>query len=58
MSSVATAGFSSLDLGFICFIWGSWVFIKNVGGFDSGQILEMFVVLLYFPFKYTVDSQA
>ena len=30
MSSVATAGFSSLDLGFFCFIWGPGVFIKNL----------------------------
>jgi len=41
-SSVATAGVFALDLGF----------------FDSGQILEMFVVLLNFPFKNTVVSQA
>jgi len=47
-ASVATAIFFSLDLGFFCFIWGSGVFIKNLGFFDSGQILEMYVVLLYF----------
>jgi len=45
--SVATAGDFSLDLGFSCFIWGL---------FDSGQILEMYVVLLHFPFKNTVVS--
>jgi len=42
--------FFSLDLFFFCFIWGSAVFIENLGRFDSGQILEMHVVLLYFPF--------
>jgi len=42
--SVATAGFFSLDLGFFCFIWGSGVFIENLGVFESGQILEMYVV--------------
>jgi len=46
--------FFSLDLGFFCFIWGSGVFIENLGFFDSGQILEISVVLLYFPFKNTV----
>jgi len=55
-TSVATAGFFSLDLGFFCFIWGSGVFIENLELFDSGQILEMYVVLLYFPFKNTVIS--
>jgi len=44
--------------GFFCFIWGSVVFIENLGFFDSGQILEMYVALLYFPFKNTVISQA
>jgi len=56
-SSVATAVFS-LDLGVFCFIWGSGVFIENLEFFDSGQILEMYVALLYFPFKNTVISQA
>jgi len=41
-ASVATADFFSLDLGF----------------FYSGQTLEMYVVLLYFPFKNTIVSQA
>jgi len=57
-TSVATAVFFSLDLGVFCFVWGSEVFIKNLGFFDSGQILEMYVVLLYFPFMNTVVSQA
>jgi len=48
--------FFSLDLGFFCFIWGSGVFIENLGFFVSGQILEMYVVLLYFPFTNTVVS--
>ena len=34
-------------LGFLLKIWGL---------FDSDQILEMYVVLLYFPFKNTVIS--
>jgi len=34
------------------------VFIENLGFFDAGQILEMYVVLLYFPFKDTVISLA
>jgi len=55
--SVVTARFFSLDLGFFCFIWGSGVFIKNLGFFDSGQILEMYIVLLHFLFKNTVVSQ-
>jgi len=33
--------FFSLDLGFFCFIWGSGVFIENLGLFDSGQILDV-----------------
>ena len=52
--SVATAVFFSVDLFFFCFIWSSGVFIENMGFFGSGQILEMYVVLLYFPFKKTV----
>ena len=44
ITSVAIASFFSLDLGFLL----KFVF------FDSGQILEMYVVLLYFPFKDTV----
>jgi len=49
--------FFSLDLGFFCFIWGSGVFTENLGFFDSGQILEIYVVLLYFSFnKNTVES--
>jgi len=55
--SVATAVFFSLDL-FFRFIWGSGVFIENLEFFDFGQILEMYVVLLYFPFKNTAVSQA
>jgi len=47
----------SLDLRFFCFIWDSGVFIENLF-FYSGQILEMYVVLLYFQFKNTVVSQA
>jgi len=43
---------------FFCFMWGSGVFIENLGFFDSGQILEIYVVLLCFPFKNTVVSQA
>jgi len=31
--------------------------MKNLGFFDSGQVLEMCVVLLYFAFKNTVVSQ-
>ena len=50
--------FFLLDLGFFCFLWGSGFFIENLGFFDSGQILEMYVVLLYFPFNNTVISQA
>jgi len=38
INSVATARVFSLDLGFFCFIWGSGVFIENLGFFDSGQI--------------------
>jgi len=39
--------------GFFLFslICGSGVFIENLGFFDVGQILEMYVVLLYFPMK-------
>ena len=58
--SVATChcwGIFTRSVFFFCFIWGSGVFIKNLGFFDSGQILEMYVVLLYFPFKNTVVSQ-
>jgi len=36
----------------------SGVFIENLLFFLFGQILEMHVVLLYFPFKNTVVSQA
>jgi len=50
LSSVATAVFS-LNLGIFCFMWGSGILIANLGFFDSGQIFEMYVVLLYFPFK-------
>ena len=54
--SVATARVFSLDLGFFCLIWGSGVFIENLGFFDVGQILEMYVVLLYFPMKNAVSQ--
>ena len=53
--SVATAVFL-LDLGFFCFIWVSGVFCNYLGFFDSSQILEMYVVLLYFPFKNTMPG--
>jgi len=33
-TSVAPAVLFSLDLGFLCFIWGSGVFIENLGGFQ------------------------
>jgi len=29
-TSVVTAGFISLDVGFFCFIWGSGVFVENL----------------------------
>jgi len=32
--------------------------LKIWGLFDSGQTLEMYVALLYFPFKNTVVSEA
>jgi len=57
-TSAATAWDFSLDLGFSCFIWGSGVLMKIWGLFDFGQILEMYVVLLYFPFKDTGVSEA
>ena len=47
----------SMDLGFFC-LAGVLVFLLIICFFYSGQILEMFVELLYFPFKNTVDSQA
>ena len=47
----------SLDLRFFSFIWGSGVFIENPGFFYSDKILEMYVVLLYFPFKNIVVSR-
>jgi len=56
-TSVATAVFFTLDLRFFCFIWGSSVFIENLFFFCSGQILEMYVVLLYFPFKNKVNRR-
>ena len=50
--------FFSPELGFFCFIWGSGIFIENLGFCFSCQILEMYVVLLYFPFENTVVSHA
>ena len=47
----------SMDLGFFC-LAGVLVFLLIICLFYSGQILEMFVELPYFPFKNTVDSQA
>jgi len=41
------------DLGFFCFIWGFGVFIENLFFLYSGQMFEMYVVLVYFPFKNT-----
>ena len=49
--SVATAVF-------FLFYLGSGVFIENLGSFDSGQILQMYVVLLHFPFKNVIVSHA
>jgi len=54
--SIATAGDFSPDLGLSCFIWGFGVLLKIWGLFGSGQISEMHVSLLYFPFKNTVVS--
>ena len=45
--------FFSLDLEFSSGFWG--FYWKSVF-FYSGQVLEMYVVLLYFPFKNTVVS--
>ena len=50
--------FFSLDLFFFFLSGGSEVFIENLGFFDSGQILEMYDVLPYFPFKNTVVLHA
>jgi len=57
LASVAAAVSFSLELGFFCFIWGSGVFIENLVFFDSGQILEMYVGLLYFPFDLRILGQ-
>jgi len=55
--SVATAVFFARS-GVFLFSWGSGVFIENLDSFYSGQILELYVVLLYIPFKNRVVSQA
>jgi len=55
--SVATAVFSARSVFFL-FDLSSEVFIENLGLFDVGQILKMYVVLLYFPMKNTVVLQA
>ena len=57
-NNVAAGSFFSQRLGFFCFVWGSGLFIENLGFFDSGQVLEMCVASLYFPLKNTVVSQA
>jgi len=44
--------------GVFYFVWGSGVFIENLGFFDSDQILEMYVVLLYFPFDSRIGLQS
>jgi len=54
--SVATAGDFSLDLGFSCLTGVLGFLLKIWGLFDSGQILEIYVVLPYFLFKNTVVS--
>ena len=43
---------------FFLFDLGSGVFVENLGFFDVGQILKMYVVLLFFPMKNTVVLQA
>jgi len=57
LSIVALPLLAVLPLLFFCLIWGSVFFIENLVFFDSGQISEMYVVLLYFPFKNTMVSQ-
>jgi len=42
--------------GVFLFIWGSEVFIENLGFVNSGQIFEIYAVLLYSPFKITIIS--
>jgi len=46
-AGVATAVFFTRSV-FFCFIWGSGVFIENLGFFNSGHIFEIYAVLLYF----------
>ena len=53
MISVATTSFFSLDLFFFCFIWGSGVFMENLGFFDSGEIFLNLCHITVFPFKYS-----
>jgi len=54
MRSVLSLLVFALDLFFSVL---SGVFIENLGFFDSVQVLEMYVVLHYFPLKNTVVSQ-
>jgi len=42
--------------GVFLFHLGFWAFLENLGLFDSGQSLEMYVVLRYFQFINTVLS--
>jgi len=42
--------------GVFLFYLGFWAFIENLGSFDSGQSLEMYVGLWYFQLKNTVLS--
>ena len=49
--------FFSLDLGFSLLSGVLGLLLKIWCFFDSGQILEIYVVLLYFPFQNTVVSQ-
>ena len=52
-TSVATAGVFSLDLFFLFYL--GFLFLLKICFFDSGQILEMYDVSLYFPFMNTVQ---
>ena len=57
VASVATADFFPRS-GVFLFYLGFWGYCWKSGVFNSGQIFEMYAVLLYFPLKNTIISYA
>jgi len=55
VASVATADFFPRSVVFLFYL-GFWVFIENLFFFNSGEMFEIYTILMYFPFRNIIIS--